>query len=153
SFQNPTQLLYLFFSEKLMEVKRVMKNFLYSILKVINLLKVMKTLNLSLYCHLSGVKGKDQKGELTPIAKDVGVLHLMFALFLGLVGTAYLVLIHLELVVTSLEYILYNQLDHPLILLTLIQKQKLNPLFVTGFTDAEGCFMISIYRRSKVNTG
>jgi len=87
----------------------------------------MKTLNLSLYCHLSGVKGKEQKGELTPYAKDVGVLHLMFALISGLVGTAYLVIIHLELVVTSLEYILYNQLDHLLILPTLIQKQKLNP--------------------------
>jgi len=42
----------------------------------------MKTLNLSLFSHLSGVKGKEQKGELTPYAKDVGVLHLMFALIL-----------------------------------------------------------------------
>jgi len=112
----------------------------------------MKTLNLSLFSHLSGIKGKEQKGELTPNAKYIGVLYLMFALTLGLVGIAYLVLIHFSLV-TSLECISYNQLDHFLILPTLIKKQKLNPHFITGFTDAEGCFHVSITKSTdtKIN--
>lgn len=30
---------------------------------------------------------------------------------------------------------------------------KINPYFVTGFTDAEGCFMVSIYKRIENKTG
>ena len=31
--------------------------------------------------------------------------------------------------------------------------EKINPHFITGFVDAEGCFMISIYRRAENKTG
>ena len=109
----------------------------------------MKTLNLSLFSHLSGVKGKEQKGELTPYAKDVGVLHLMFALILWLVGIILLVIIHLELTEWGIEYIS----DNPFYCLVPVVlgglKDKLNPWFVTGFVDGEGCFRISVIENKK----
>jgi hypothetical protein len=35
----------------------------------------------------------------------------------------------------------------------LSHKKKLNPWFVTGFTDAEGCFSLGIYKKNKYKTG
>ena len=32
-------------------------------------------------------------------------------------------------------------------------KHKLNPRWVTGFTDAEGCFFIGIYKRKQFKKG
>lgn len=36
---------------------------------------------------------------------------------------------------------------------TSIKNQQLNPYFVTGFTDAEGCFLIGIYKTNNYNIG
>lgn len=48
-------------------------------------------------------------------AKDIGTLYLMFALFAGLVGTAYSVLIRLELSAPGVQYISDNQLYNSII--------------------------------------
>lgn len=48
-------------------------------------------------------------------AKDIGTLYLMFALFSGLVGTAYSVLIRLELSGPGVQYIADNQLYNSII--------------------------------------
>jgi hypothetical protein len=91
---------------------------------------------------------KIERWFLSSNAKDIGVLYLMFALFSGLIGTAYLVLIHLELVVTSLEYISDNQLYCLVPVLLEAPKDKLNPWFITGFVDAEGAFIINVIEKT-----
>lgn len=48
-------------------------------------------------------------------AKDIGALYLMFALFAGLVGTAYSVLIRLELSGPGVQFISDNQLYNTII--------------------------------------
>src|SRR3954451_11016986 len=48
-------------------------------------------------------------------AKDIGVLYLIFALFSGLIGTAFSVLIRLELSGPGIQYIGDNQLYNSII--------------------------------------
>lgn len=48
-------------------------------------------------------------------AKDIGVLYIIFALFSGLVGTAFSVLIRLELSAPGVQYIADNQLYNSII--------------------------------------
>lgn len=48
-------------------------------------------------------------------AKDIGVLYLMFALFSGLIGTAFSVLIRMELSAPGVQYIADNQLYNSMI--------------------------------------
>ena len=48
-------------------------------------------------------------------AKDIGTLYLMFALFSGLVGTAFSVLIRMELSAPGVQYIGDNQLYNSII--------------------------------------
>ena len=52
---------------------------------------------------------------LSSNAKDIGVLYLMFALFSGLIGTAFSVLIRLELSGPGVQYISDNQLYNSII--------------------------------------
>ena len=52
---------------------------------------------------------------LSSNAKDIGTLYLMFALFSGLIGTAYSVLIRLELSGPGVQYIADNQLYNSII--------------------------------------
>ncbi len=52
---------------------------------------------------------------LSSNAKDIGTLYLMFALFSGLVGTAFSVLIRLELSAPGVQYIADNQLYNSII--------------------------------------
>jgi hypothetical protein len=86
---------------------------------------------------------KIERWFLSSNAKDIGVLYLMFALISGLIGTAYLVLIHLELV--EFDYIISdNQLY---CLVPIVSLRKLNPWFVTGFIDGEGSFGINIIKK------
>jgi len=46
----------------------------------------------------------------------------------------------------------YKELNcsEPPLIIKANESKQLNPFFVTGFTDAEGCFMISIFK-SKTN--
>jgi len=48
-------------------------------------------------------------------AKDIGILYLIFALFSGLLGTAFSVLIRLELASPGVQYIADNQLYNSII--------------------------------------
>lgn len=52
---------------------------------------------------------------LSTNAKDIGTLYLMFALFSGLIGTAYSVLIRLELSGPGVQFIADNQLYNSII--------------------------------------
>jgi cytochrome c oxidase subunit 1 len=52
---------------------------------------------------------------LSSNAKDIGTLYLIFALFSGLIGTAYSVLIRLELSAPGVQYIADNQLYNSII--------------------------------------
>jgi len=52
---------------------------------------------------------------LSSNAKDIGTLYLMFALFSGLIGTAFSVLIRLELSGPGVQYIADNQLYNSII--------------------------------------
>ena len=52
---------------------------------------------------------------LSSNAKDIGVLYLIFALFSGLVGTAFSVLIRLELAGPGVQYIADSQLYNSII--------------------------------------
>ena len=52
---------------------------------------------------------------LSSNAKDIGVLYLIYALFSGLVGTAFSVLIRLELSGPGVQYIADNQLYNSII--------------------------------------
>jgi heme/copper-type cytochrome/quinol oxidase subunit 1 len=52
---------------------------------------------------------------LSSNAKDIGTLYLIFALFSGLIGTAFSVLIRLELSAPGVQYIADNQLYNSII--------------------------------------
>lgn len=52
---------------------------------------------------------------LSTNAKDIGTLYLMFALFSGLIGTAFSFLIRLELSAPGVQYIADNQLYNSII--------------------------------------
>ena len=57
----------------------------------------------------------EERWFLSSNAKDIGTLYLMFALFSGLVGTAFSVLIRLELSAPGVQYIADNQLYNSII--------------------------------------
>jgi heme/copper-type cytochrome/quinol oxidase subunit 1 len=52
---------------------------------------------------------------LSSNAKDIGVLYLIYALFSGLIGTAFSVLIRLELSGPGVQFIVDNQLYNSII--------------------------------------
>lgn len=56
-----------------------------------------------------------ERWYLSTNAKDIGTLYLMFALFSGLIGTAYSVLIRLELAGPGVQFIMDNQLYNSII--------------------------------------
>ena len=79
--------------------------------------------------------------------KDIGVLYLMFAFFLvfmlGLFYSANLgILGGVQCISDNLFYCLIA-----------IRSKKLDPYFVTGFVDAEGCFFISVRKRKDFKIG
>jgi heme/copper-type cytochrome/quinol oxidase subunit 1 len=56
-----------------------------------------------------------ERWSMSSNAKDIGILYLIFALFSGLLGTAYSVLIRLELSGPGVQYIGDNQLYNSII--------------------------------------
>lgn len=58
---------------------------------------------------------RTERWSLSSNAKDIGILYLMFALFSGLIGTAFSVLIRLELAGPGVQYIADNQLYNSII--------------------------------------
>jgi len=65
--------------------------------------------------NISSISMWTERWFLSSNAKDIGTLYLMFALFSGLVGTAYSVLIRLELSGPGVQYIADNQLYNSII--------------------------------------
>jgi group I intron endonuclease len=65
--------------------------------------------------YFSSISLWTERWFLSSNAKDIGTLYLMFALFSGLVGTAYSVLIRLELSGPGVQYIADNQLYNSII--------------------------------------
>lgn len=77
------------------------------------------------YTHLNAINNKNslhssislwyERWFLSTNAKDIGTLYLMFALFSGLLGTAFSVLIRMELSGPGVQYIADNQLYNSII--------------------------------------
>ena len=65
--------------------------------------------------HTSGISMWWERWFLSSNAKDIGTLYLIFALFSGLLGTAFSVLIRLELSGPGVQYIADNQLYNAVI--------------------------------------
>ena len=63
----------------------------------------------------SGISMWFERWFLSSNAKDIGVLYLIYALFAGLIGTAFSVLIRLELLGPGVQYIADNQLYNSII--------------------------------------
>jgi hypothetical protein len=75
----------------------------------------IKTIGTDYDIHMSRISLWAERWFLSSNAKDIGVLYLMFALFSGLVGTAFSVLIRLELSGPGVQYIADNQLYNSII--------------------------------------
>lgn len=67
------------------------------------------------YVHKQKISMWEERWFLSCNAKDIGILYLIFALFSGLVGTAYSVLIRLELSGPGVQFISDNQLYNTII--------------------------------------
>jgi len=68
-----------------------------------------------LYLNKSSISLWTERWFLSSNAKDIGTLYLIFALFSGLIGTAFSVLIRLELSGPGVQYIADNQLYNSII--------------------------------------
>lgn len=71
--------------------------------------------NSSNFLSLKNPTEWQERWFLSSNAKDIGTLYLMFALFSGLIGTAFSVLIRLELSAPGVQYISDNQLYNSII--------------------------------------
>ncbi len=69
----------------------------------------------SIFTFKSGISLWTERWFLSSNAKDIGTLYLIFALFSGLLGTAFSVLIRLELSGPGVQYIADNQLYNSII--------------------------------------
>jgi cytochrome c oxidase subunit 1 len=79
-------------------------------------LNYLKEYNLSKLDNLkSSISLWTERWFLSSNAKDIGILYLIFALFSGLLGTAFSVLIRLELSGPGVQYIADNQLYNSII--------------------------------------
>ena len=74
-----------------------------------------KSLYKNLHVKTSGISMWFERWFLSSNAKDIGVLYLIYALFSGLVGTAFSVLIRLELSGPGVQFIADNQLYNSII--------------------------------------
>lgn len=96
------------------------------------------TLNLNLRSQMS--MGVERWFNSTN-AKDIGTLYLIFALFSGLLGTAFSVLIRLELSGPGVQFIANNQLynsivtAHALLMIFFMVKKLFNPSFQFTFRN------------------
>ncbi len=71
--------------------------------------------NVNIQSKVSGISLWLERWFLSSNAKDIGTLYLIFALFSGLLGTAFSVLIRLELSGPGVQYIADNQLYNSII--------------------------------------
>lgn len=105
-------------------------------------LKVMSNFNISL---------KNRYCEMQVYAKDIGVLYLIFV-FSWLVGIISLGGLDLDIISENLFFCIIPVVVSPSTKLE-GTTTELNPLTITGFTDAEGCFHVSITKSTdtKIN--
>lgn len=75
----------------------------------------IKYISYSTKSNLTNITMWKERWFLSSNAKDIGTLYLMFALFSGLIGTAFSVLIRLELSGPGIQYIGDNQLYNSII--------------------------------------
>ena len=83
--------------------------------KLIERILLLKEENNSSFLSLRNPTEWQERWFLSSNAKDIGTLYLMFALFSGLIGTAFSVLIRLELSAPGVQYIADNQLYNSII--------------------------------------
>ena len=83
--------------------------------KLIERISLLKEENNSSFLSLRNPTEWQERWFLSSNAKDIGTLYLMFALFSGLIGTAFSVLIRLELSAPGVQYIADNQLYNSII--------------------------------------
>ena len=69
----------------------------------------------NIFKNISKITMWKERWFLSSNAKDIGTLYLMFALFSGLIGTAFSVLIRIELAGPGVQYIADNQLYNSII--------------------------------------
>lgn len=74
-----------------------------------------KTIINKFYVYRSNISLWLERWFLSSNAKDIGILYLIFALLAGLVGTAFSVLIRLELSAPGVQYISDSQLYNSII--------------------------------------
>ena len=67
------------------------------------------------YSSTGVISSRVERWYLSTNAKDIGTLYLIFALFSGLLGTAFSVLIRMELSGPGVQYIADNQLYNSII--------------------------------------
>ena len=77
--------------------------------------KFYKTIEITSSDFLLSINEWKERWFLSTNAKDIGTLYLMFALFAGLIGTAFSILIRLELSGPGVQYISDNQLYNSII--------------------------------------
>ena len=88
----------------------------------------------SLSVHKGNISLWTERWFLSSNAKDIGTLYLIFALFSGLLGTAFSVLIRLELSGPGVQYIEDNQLynsiitAHAILMIFFMVEKSLNVL-------------------------
>jgi len=75
----------------------------------------VNTVNMVELNHKNSISLWTERWFLSTNAKDIGILYLIFALFSGLVGTAFSVLIRIELSAPGVQYIADNQLYNSII--------------------------------------
>ena len=80
-----------------------------------NIILSKKDKHNNLNINISSISMWFERWFLSSNAKDIGVLYLIYALFSGLVGTAFSVLIRLELSGPGVQYIADNQLYNSII--------------------------------------
>lgn len=78
-------------------------------------------------------------------SKDIGVLYLIFAIFS-------VILLGFFLNLEGLWGVQYIS-DNIFYCLIAISSKKLDPYFVTGFVDAEGCFFVPVRKRKDFKNG
>ena len=78
---------------------------------------------------------------LSSNAKDIGTLYLIFALFSGLVGTAFSVIVRLELAAPGVQYVSDNQLYNSVITAHAILMIffMVMPALIGGFLRRDEC--------------
>ena len=89
---------------------------------------------------------------LSSNAKDIGTLYLMFALFSGLIGTAFSVLIRLELSGPGVQYIADNQLYNSIITAHAIVMIFFMVKYNAYMLDKSKLSLISVNRKISDNT-